>query len=158
MDQTPDPQMTRKVLLRAAEILELGWCRDHYCATEAGFQIDVGQAQVGIDRFCVQGAILKATQEIFGLDYSGWEAVTYAEWASRRLYWRHPVAAEAAEAVGLPLIPQFLAYLERLRGGEGAFSVEQTENARASITRWNDSVCGSAEEAIALVRATAERL
>jgi hypothetical protein len=156
MDQTPDPQMTRKVLLRAAEILEAGWCRGHYCATPAGQQVDVYNAEVGVDRFCVQGAILKATQEVFGIDYTIIDnpKSSPADYQRHGLWFRHPVAAAAADAVGAPLVVRFEAYLETL--SPSVF--HPSEASRAAITRWNDDLCRTGEEAAALVRATAERL
>lgn len=71
-----DKLMVDKVLLRAAEIVEAGWCQYRYtmpAGTGLGDVltpnlIGIGRAQAGVDRFCLMGALAKATMEIKGLD------------------------------------------------------------------------------------------
>jgi hypothetical protein len=69
------PAETKKILLRAADILEMGWCRGAYAVSGRPglglYQVSLGTAQPGVDRFCLTGAIMKAVQEHEGEGAAG---------------------------------------------------------------------------------------
>lgn len=62
----PPKAETKKILLRAAEILEGGWCRGVYARSQHTTQVSIMMAQPGVDRFCLTGAIMKAVMEYLG--------------------------------------------------------------------------------------------
>lgn len=73
-DRTTAPAETKKILLRAAEILEGGWCTDYYSLDRAEAMIPLGLAQPAVDLFCLTGAILKAVMEYEGRPMEAGEA------------------------------------------------------------------------------------
>jgi hypothetical protein len=123
------PRETQKILLRAAEILEGGWCRGAYAVSGLPglglCQVSLGTAQPGVDRFCLTGAILKAVQEHEGIEVRPREGVS-------GFLAMHPLATAAFGAMHGVL-------------GE-------------PLTAWNDRFCLSGDEAVGKVREAAHAL
>jgi len=125
---SPPKAETKKLLLRAAEILEGGWCRGNYARHSSGAQIPIRLAQPGVDSFCLAGAIMKAVMEHEGHP-DGMHSGSAGE---------HPLAREVFSALNLAVN----------RRGSGI----------GTLTTWNDTVCPSAEVAAAVVREVADDL
>lgn len=67
MNTMVDPKMVGKLLIRAAEIVEAGWCRGAICLDGiTGLNKDVRLAVVGVDSFCMEGAVIRAKKDLFG--------------------------------------------------------------------------------------------
>ena len=125
---SPPKAETKKLLLRAAEILEGGWCRGNYARHSSGAQIPIRLAQPGVDSFCLAGAIMKAVMEHEG----------------------HPDGMHSGSAGEHPLArAAFIA----LNG-----AVSRHGSGIGTLTSWNDTVCPSAEVVVATVRRAADGL
>lgn len=127
----PPKAETKKILLRAAEILEGGWCVGHYAiagrsvaGTGQQYFVRLSEATAGVDKFCLSGSILKAVQEYEGLGR-----------VDSGVLWQHPLAAAA---------------LDVLRDGVSPMVW--------SPAHWNDFVCRSGAEAAAKIREAADGL
>lgn len=72
---------SKEVLLRAAEIIEQGWCRGSYATTESGEKVSVRNKDA--TSWCAIGALYKAESEL------GWDVMMpgrkYGDRACHRL-------------------------------------------------------------------------
>ncbi len=59
-----DPTLTVKVLTRAAEIVEDGWCQDYSALDREGVEVSAEDARA--TRWCLHGAISRAFHELTG--------------------------------------------------------------------------------------------
>lgn len=136
-DQTlfpaPDLKMTQKILLHAAEILDAGWCRGDLCQTPRHNTKDPTIGQIGVDRFCMAGALMRARQDIYGA--SGYEPRPTVEYH---------------KACGLMQAQMPESFHWRTDGA--------LVPGRVSIPYFNDKLCESAEQAAGIFRKAAEGL
>jgi len=136
IEEAADPKMMQKLLLRAAEILEGGWCRGYLCLAKdlspwsSSQNKDPLYGEVGVDRFCMAGAVMKARSEIYGEIF-----------ASR----------EAAQVTGLALQE-----VQRLLPDVPA--ARDSTVTKPSIAFFNDRMCVNGRHAADIFRTAAERL
>lgn len=128
-----DPQMAQKTLRRAAEIVEVGWCRDALARSNTleplvyvdpkGWvhQVDLRDAVVGVDLFCIRGAMMKAQYEFYGS-------------------YRKGTAAAATDDLAVAMLRRRLARSDEIR----------------TIPYYNDFVCKSGDEAAGKLREAAD--
>jgi hypothetical protein len=128
----PDPRVVVKVLERAAELVERGWCQGHVATTEAGTPCTLVEA----DRVCAMGAILLAIKEL-----DVWSETDPVGM---------PISQYAASFVAPGLRQRFDQWSDYLRSVVPSHSI--------SLSMWNDAKGRTADEVASEMRAAAKRL